>query len=284
MWQTIRGTPFALLASLLLTPIAASAETAPKVTDLGGGTAQSVLFVGNSYFYYNNGIHHQLSGLVAAADPQGGKKFKTVSITISGGGLSWHDVGSYFRPDGVSSYSIVDDREIRLNDPEKRFDVVVMADCSRCPIHPKLTGVFHEAVRRHSETVRLHGAKPVLMMTWANANKPEMTTPLAEQYTLAGNENQALVVPAGLAFAKARARRPSIILQQNDNSHPTLSGTYLAACTLYAALYGKSPVGSSFTGAVQPRTQGLDPDTARFLQEVAWETVREYFGAAKPNG
>lgn len=279
-----KASKIALLASLLLAPMVASAQTAPEVTTLGESPAQSVLFVGNSYFYYNNGIHHQLSGLVAAADPEVGKKFKTVSITISGGGLSWHDVASYFRPDGVSSYSIVDEHEIRQNSPEKRFDVVVMADCSRCPIHPKLTGLFHESVRRHSETVRQHGAKPVLMMTWANARKPETTAPLAEQYTLAGNESQALVVPAGLAFAKARAKRPSIILQQNDNSHPTLSGTYLAACTLYAALYGKSPVGSSFTGAVQPRTQGLDPDTALFLQEVAWETVREYFEAAKPKG
>jgi hypothetical protein len=53
--------------------------------------------------------------------------------------------------------------------------------------------------------------------------------------------------------------------------HPSLAGTYLAACTFYAALYGKSPVGN-------PYAADLDADTARFLQGVAWETVRSYYG------
>ena len=53
--------------------------------------------------------------------------------------------------------------------------------------------------------------------------------------------------------------------------HPTLAGTYLAACTFYGALFGTSPVGN-------PHTAGLDPELAKFLQEAAWETVREYYG------
>ena len=45
---------------------------------------------------------------------------------------------------------------------------------------------------------------------------------------------------------------------------------YLAACTVYASLFQKSPVGL-------PYTAGLDVATARFLPEVAWGTVQEYF-------
>ncbi len=98
-----------------------------------------------------------------------------------------------------------------------------------------------------------------------------MTVQLAEQYTRAGNANDALVVPAGLAFAKAIARRPSLELYQPDKRHPTLAGTYLAACRTYAAIEKKSPVGNKYSA-------GLDAELAAFLQGVAPETVREYYG------
>ena len=53
--------------------------------------------------------------------------------------------------------------------------------------------------------------------------------------------------------------------------HPSLAGTYLAACTTYAAVTRKSPVGNTYSA-------GLDPKLAGFLQSTAWETVQEYYG------
>ena len=97
-----------------------------------------------------------------------------------------------------------------------------------------------------------------------------MTAQLAEQYTTAGNANDALVIPAGLAFAKAIAKRPDIELYQPDKRHPSLLGTYLAACTVYAATMKKSPVGNAYAA-------GIDPALAGFLQGTAWETVQEYY-------
>ena len=144
-------------------------------------------------------------------------------------------------------------------------------DCSQCPIHPQLKSTFHEYAKKHSDTIRKHDARPVFFMSWAYKDKPEMTAQLAEQYTIAGNANDALVIPAGLAFAKAVGRRPTLELYQPDKRHPSLAGTYLAASTTYAALYRKSPVGNKYVA-------GLDAATAQFLQGVAWETVQEYFG------
>jgi len=79
------------------------------------------------------------------------------------------------------------------------------------------------------------------------------------------------VIPAGLAFARARERQPELDLYAPDKRHPSLAGTYLAACTTYAALTGKSPVGNSYVA-------GLDAQAAKFLQEVAWETAQDYYG------
>ena len=146
-----------------------------------------------------------------------------------------------------------------------------MIDCSQCPIHPKLKSVFHEYAKKQSDVVRRHGATPIFLMTWAYKDKPEMTRQLAEEYTVAGNNNDALVIPSGLAFANAIAKRPELELYQPDKRHPSLAGTYLSAATAYAAIYRKSPLGNKYIA-------GIDPETARFLQTMAWDTVQEYFG------
>jgi hypothetical protein len=239
----------------------ACAQTKPARTGFG--------WVGNSFFYYNNSMHTHVLRLIAAADPKSAAR--GVSVTISGSGMDWHDMESYFRPDGIGKYSFTADNRIVFNKPGKQFDAVVVMDCSQCPIHPQLKAVFEEYAKKQSDIVRKHGAQPVFFMSWAYKDRPEMTAQLAEAYTHEANRNDALVIPAGLAFAKAVARRPQLELYQADKRHPTLVGTYLAACTSYAAVYGKSPVGNGYTA-------GLDTDTAGFLQAVAWETVREYFG------
>lgn len=247
---------------------AVSAQTKPTRTEVGG-TPTAILWVGNSFFYYNNSMHSHVLSLVRAADP--GNKSRATSVTISGSGIDWHDMHSYFRPGGVGRYAFVDSNEIVFRKPGRQFDAVVIADCSQCPIHPQLKPVFHEFAKKQSEVVTVNGARPILFMTWAYKNKPEMTAQLAEQYTLAGNNNDALVIPAGLAFAKAIAKRPDLEFYQPDLRHPSLIGTYLAACTAYAAIYQKSPAGNTYSA-------GIDPAVASFLQDIAQETVREYFG------
>jgi hypothetical protein len=230
----------------------------------------SVLFIGNSFFYYNNSMHTVFLNLVKAADK--GHKIRATSTTISGSGLSWHDVNAYFDPKGVGSYSFVGDNEVVFNPIDRKpFDVAMMLDCSQCPVHPTLRPVFFEYAKKHCDTIRKHGAEPVLYMTWAYADKPEMTEGLAEAYTKAGNDNGMLVVPAGLAFAASIKARPDINLYQADKRHPSKAGTYLGACTAYATLFGKSPEGSTYVF-------GLEPDVAASLQKTAWTTVKEYFG------
>jgi len=260
-----------LLCAALLGVFAAgplSAQTKPKLLDVGIDNPASAIYIGNSFFYYNNSLHSHVSQLLKAADPK--YAFRSVSVTISGSGFNWHDVDSYFRPNAVSSYSFVPGNKIVFNKLDKLFDLAITMDCSQCPIHPQLKTVFREYAKKNSDTMRRHGAKPVFFMSWAYADAPEMTAQLAEAYTQAANDNDAFVIPAGLAFARSIAQRPDLNLYDADKRHPSLMGTYLAACTTYAALFKKSPVGLKYTA-------GLDEGTARFLQTVAWETVRDYF-------
>ena len=246
-----------------------SAQTKPKRTQAEGEPPKSILWVGNSFFYYNNSMHNYLGRLVRAGDPKA--SHRSTSVTISGSGFDWHDMESYFRPNAIGKYSFVAGNQVKFNKLDKLFDAVIMSDCSQCPVHPQLKSVFHEYAKIQSDIVRKHGATPMFMMTWAYKDKPEMTQQLADAYTTAGNDNDALVIPAGLAFAKAIGKRPDLEFYQPDKRHPTAIGTYLAAATAYASIYGKSPVGNTYTA-------DIDADTAKFLQSVALETANEYFG------
>ena len=248
------------------TASAPAATPAATTTDQAPGEVKTLLWVGNSFFYYNNSMHGHVTRLLQAG---GGKGYRSTSATISGSGLNWHDVAAHFKPDGVASYSFVGDNEVRFNSFDKPFDAVLMMDCSQCPVHPQLRTKFYESAARHSATVREHGAEPMLFMSWAYKDKPEMTAQLAAEYIRAGQQNRALVVPAGLAFAESVRRRPELDLYVADKRHPSLAGTYLGACTVLASVYGQSPVGNSYTA-------GLPADLAAHLQQVAWETAQAF--------
>jgi hypothetical protein len=251
--------------------VAAQAQTKPSVTSLGPDFPKTEIFVGNSFFYYNNGMPGHVALLEKAANPGHNNEYRATMATIGGSGLDWHDVESYFRPNAIGSYSFDEHNDVKFNKLDKLFDAAIMMDCSQCPIHPKLKSVFTEYAKRDSDIVRAHGAKPIFFMSWAYADKPEMTAQLAEAYTIAGNANNALVIPAGLAFARAVQAQPELNLYAPDKRHPSLAGTYLAACTVFAALTGRSPLGNSYLA-------GIDAPTAKFLQQVAWDTVQEYYG------
>ena len=250
----------------------ASAATAPRVRAASPNPPRAVLYVGNSFMYYNNGLHGHVGRIALGTAEAAAAAHRSTLLTIGGSGMDWHDLASYLRPGGgLGRYSFVGDNEVRFNPPGRQYDSVLLMDCSQCPVHPVLSKVFFEYAARHSATARANGVEPMFLMTWAYADKPEMTHGLADAYTQAGRQNDAHVIPAGLAFAASVARRPDVDLYAPDKRHPSLAGTYLAAATLLASVWDVNPVGSKYTA-------GLPAGVARHLQEVAWETTRRYHG------
>lgn len=75
------------------------------------------------------------------------------------------------------------------------------------------------------------------------------------------------VCPAGMAWKRVRDLDSTINLYQADESHPTIFGSYLVACTFYACIFHKSPVGATYIPA------GISQSVASFLQAVADSTV-----------
>ena len=97
-----------------------------------------------------------------------------------------------------------------------------------------------------------------------------MIDDLAFGYLKSGNDISALVVPVGLAWEQIRKQR-SVAYLYSDGKHPSLHGTYLAACVFYAVLFDESPIGIVYTA-------GLSEVDAGYLQRIAWQTTRQFFG------
>jgi hypothetical protein len=243
------------LAAAVLALSCSAVLATPKVTRVD--PPKHVLFVGNSFSYYNDSLHGHLRKLVEAADPEHEKDYVFKSMTISGAFLYEHAGGL---PYVLQS---------------RKWDLVVLQGNSQEPMASNAQHAerFRETARGFDGVIHSFSAQTAFFMTWAYQGKPEMTDALATAYEGIGNELNDLVVPVGLAFRNSLAKRPELVLHFKDHMHPSMAGTYLAACTFYAALYGKSPVGNAYTA-------DLDADTAKFLQGIAWDTVQAYYGKA----
>src|SRR5438132_784456 len=90
------------------------------------GETTLCIVIGNSFFYYNNGLPGHVSHMEKAADPANKQAYRNTMVTIGGSGFDWHDVESYFRPNAIGSYSFDDDNNVVFNKLDKLFDVAVM--------------------------------------------------------------------------------------------------------------------------------------------------------------
>ena len=242
-------------------------ENVPLLKSPKVDNPKSVLFIGNSFFYYNNGVHKPVLGMVKANESLGkGHRFR--NITINSSSLEWHDVESYVTNEKIGSFSITSSNKYKRYEPEK-YELAVMMDCSQCPIHEDRKDLFNFYVDKHSKTLRANGVEPSLLMTWAYKDVPEMIDGLSSAYISAGNRNKVMVFPAGLAFDLAQDEIPEIDLYTPDKRHPSKAGTYLMAAVIYSSIYNVSPIGNSYD-------YGLGQETQSRLQEIAWTALNRY--------
>lgn len=73
-----------------------------------------------------------------------------------------------------------------------------------------------------------------------------MRTAIDGAYEAIAAEQGIPIAPVGRAWAGVVNEDAKPGLWQDDGSHPTAKGTYLAACVLYAAIFRQSPVGLGY--------------------------------------
>lgn len=258
------------IAGLLMVAVPAGGQEASDTL--------KVFFLGNSYVYFNN-----LPGLVEGiSDELPGPRIRAESHTHGGYSLRRHMGDGHFA-EAIDTVAA-----------EKAWDAIVLQEQSALgtPLMDSISGKlgssrgFHEAVRGLVPNIHQTGADAVLYMTWAKKRWPDQISDLQEAYGSVGVELGIPVAPVGTAWDLALRRRPDLDLHLGDGSHPTPTGSYLAACVLYATLTGRSPVGApreveglpwNYSGVMASDRPTvlvtLPAEDAEFLQHLAWEVV-----------
>jgi hypothetical protein len=237
----------------------------PKVKRLQIENPTHILFVGNSYLYYGDSVHNHVRRMAIAAGLYESAALKYKSATIGGAAIFDHNIDHLLMPENL-----------RVDKP---FEVVILQGGSAAPLSEKRRKRFMQTTKDFTEKIKRAGGETALYMTHSYVKpharyRPKMINDIASLYVTAGNEIDALVIPVGLAFEEAYSLRPQIQLHKSfDGSHPDLLGTYLASATVFASIYGISPVGNRYNyyGAI-------DPQTMLFLQTVALDTVTQFYG------
>ncbi|MEI6816724.1 MAG: T9SS type A sorting domain-containing protein [Bacteroidota bacterium] len=69
-----------------------------------------------------------------------------------------------------------------------------------------------------------------------------MDSLLNMRYMMLADSNHALVSPVGAVWNYIRQNYPSLELYQADESHPSVAGSFAAACCFYTSMYRKNPM------------------------------------------
>ena len=204
------------------------------------GERVRMLFIGNS-FTTKNDLPTLLSAIA-----QTGKDIALESEVVSAGGAS---LRRHWNAGTASTIT------------GAKWDHVVLQEQSTLPI--KNSNRFHENVREFVPAVKESGAKMVLFMTWARKKEPENQILLTDSYNKIGNELGACVVPVRAAWQELLAKHDKPLLHAEDGSHPTVAGSYLAACTFYATLFGGDPI------QLETDVGNLKYEERKLLQQIA---------------
>lgn len=223
-----------------------------------------VLFLGNSYTNANN-----LPGLIMNLAASAGDSLYTDSNTPGGYTLGYSPIQHL-----TNSISL---GKIRYG----IWDYVVLQEQSQIPAIPVLRDscMLPAAVNLY-DSVKLYNpcAGVLFFLTWGRrfggiqcfvpnycsidfADFGQMQDSLTRSYILVANVVNQPVAPVGEAW-RLVLDNTSMVLHNSDDSHPSVNGSYLAACVFYSCIFKKPSYGLTYTA-------GLQTDSAAILQKAA---------------
>ncbi|WP_341907451.1 DUF4886 domain-containing protein [Fluviicola taffensis] len=229
MHKRISGRTSSHLFVLLLVVLCFSCSQSKKTTH--------ILFVGNSYTYRNN-----MPKLFEEIARSKGEQLSVSHITRG-------KYTFYLQSKRKKLYHALHDQE---------WDVIVLQGSSRdmlrdsarfkkrtYPALDKMLGMIQKNQK---------AAKVYFYMTWPYrkgdpktkqfSDPDSMLEAVAAGYSNLRDRYKVPVIPVGKVWRSYHVTYPEANLYLRDNSHPSYEGSYLVACTMYSAIYGKSPEGA----------------------------------------
>jgi hypothetical protein len=234
-----------------------------------GQLKKEVLFIGNSYTYYNN-----LPDLVN-------------EIALSFGDTLMHESstpgGSNFNAHSTNAQTLN-----KIN--QKQWDYVVLQAQSQelSFSHFQVANDSYPYAEILVDSIFANSSctEPLFFMTWGRKYGDQsncqfyppvcsylgMQQRLRENYLDMSFLHNASCSPVGMAWKKFIEIDSTLNLYSSDNSHPSIYGSYLAACTFYSSIFKKSAVGSTYW------PNAIDSASAYILQQIGSSTVLDSLG------
>ena len=211
------------------------------------GEGRRALFIGNSYTYY-----FDIPGLVQAmADSAGGDKIAVE--TVAGPDMALVDHWN----EGTAKREIAKGGWEWVVLQQGPSSVQVNRDSLRT-----LTQMFGVEIAKVT-------ARPALFSAWPSSTRPQDFDRAIESYTLAASDVSGILLPVAASWKKAWEADATLQMYA-DGLHPSGTGAYLAAATIYSKLLNKSPVGLPL--AVRARSGAyisVTPNVGAILQNAA---------------
>jgi hypothetical protein len=230
-------------------------RTGPGCDRITADDACGVLFLGNSYTAGNN-----LPSMIEELARSAGLHVTTGALTRGGTTLAEH----------------LADPETASTLDDSTWNVVVLQEASMIPAAEDLRQTeMYPAGRELATQIRHADAQPLLFSTWAySGGWPEVGLPAYATmqaavdggYATLAHELGTARAPVGAAWSEALRQMPDVPLWTEDGSHPSLYGSYLAACVLYGTILRRSPEGLDYHA-------GVPAPKAAQLQAIAWAAV-----------
>lgn len=148
------------------------------------------------------------------------------------------------------------------------WDYVVLQEQSQLPSFPEaqVAQMVYPFAQSLNTTINAQNpcAETVFYMTWGRKNGDAsncggwpavctyqgMDNLLSLRYNTMADNNNAIVSPVGAVWKYIRENFPLIELYQTDESHPSVAGTYAAACCFYSILFRKDPTFITFNATL----------------------------------
>lgn len=206
-----------------------------------------VLFIGNSYTSVNN-----LPQTVQAMADADGKYLEYSTSTPGGSTLQQHC-------NNATTQSLLQQGD---------WDYVVLQEQSQLPAFPDsmVEAQFYTYAKELDSLVHVYTpcAKTVFYITWGRKNGDMvncasfppictydgMDSMLTLRYSQIAHITHAYLSPVGPLWHVIRDQLPNTELYQSDESHPTEAGTFAAACSFYAVLFGANIENNNFPSSL----------------------------------
>lgn len=214
-----------------------------------GQSTRRVLFIGNSFTYVNN-----LPQMISDVASSTGDVLIFDSNTPGGYYLSDHLMSTVVSINKIKTgnwnYVVLQGQSLEFASGSNHLPSAYQLDTIIKSHNSCAQTMFYITWGRKNGAIYFCQPPECDSVGYIHKTYYEMDKLIERNYMFVADSLKALASPVGAVWRNIRQNYPSIELFQSDESHPSVAGTYAAACCFYATIFRKDPTLIAFNSTV----------------------------------